>query len=265
MTDTPATPRHPRGPGTEGVRDAPAMRPRPPLRGVVLTVLCVVLAACSDVASRPGGLTIDVTGLPAGAEAAVTVHDGDEDALAVTASGPVANASPGDYVVRAEPVTVDHVPFDAEPAEQRIRVEDGAHATAHVTYAPSGAEGAADEDGAATGAQGVTRGETLQGVLWSDRDGDGRFGRGDTVLGGATVYLDLDDDGARDGDEPATRTDPAGQYRFDDLTAGTSFTLRHEAAEEGDGALQASTLDTPRSDVKHHVWHGAGSTEGNAP
>src|SRR5262249_3304908 len=42
---------------------------------------------------------------------------------------------------------------------------------------------------------------------------------------GVTVYLDLDDDGVRDPDEPSTATDAQGHYRFDGLLPDT-YTVR---------------------------------------
>lgn len=255
MPDSPATYPRPRASRSHAARVVQGARWRLPLRGATLTVLCIALAACSDVASQPGGLTVDVTGLPAGVDAAVAVHDEADEALAMSASGDVAGATPGAYKVFADPVTAEEVTFEPEPAEQRVRVEPGAPATARVAYTQVGSDGSAKGDTA--GAQGVTQGDTLQGVLWVDRDGDGRFSRGDTVLADAAVYLDLDGNGRRDDGDPTARTDAAGQYRFDGLTPDTAFEVRHERASSEAGQLRPASRRAAQQHVSHHVWFGA--------
>ncbi|MDZ7801469.1 MAG: hypothetical protein U5K81_11850 [Trueperaceae bacterium] len=256
MTQTPTPPR-------SAERDTVATHPSPRQRGVLIrgaaiTVLCIALAACSDVASQRGGLTVEVTGLPSEAVADVTVHGASGDPLPVAGSGLVANAAEGTYTVRAAPVHVDDVTYHAEPAEQRVRVEDGDRTTARISYAPSSAVEPSERDDTDMNAAGVTRGEMLQGVLWTDRDGDGRFGRGDTVAPDARVYLDLDGNERRDEGEPSVRTDGAGQYRFEDLTPGTNFVVRHQAADDEDGGLGSAAADRASGGgATHHVWFGA--------
>lgn len=262
MTQIPPPPR-------SAEREAASTHPWPRQRrvlmqGAAITVLCIALAACSDVASQRGGLTVEVTGLPADAVAAVTVHGASGDPVPVAGSGLVANAAEGTYTVRAAPVRVDDDTYHAEPTEQRVRVEDGDRATARISYAPSSSVEPSAPDDADMNAAGVTRGEMLQGVLWVDRDADGRFGRGDTVVSDARVYLDFDGNGRHDEGEPSAPTDGAGQYRFDDLTPGDAFVVRRHATE--DGGLAPAAADRAAGGVRHHVWFGAAlSAEGMAP
>ena len=62
----------------------------------------------------------------------------------------------------------------------------------------------------------------ISGHLFTDRDNDGQaqvFGENDQP--GRTVYVDSDDDGTRDGGEPAATTDDNGDYTIDGLQPGT--------------------------------------------
>lgn len=257
MTDTPVSPSSPRGPGPGEERPV-SNRGRSVRRGFVATVLCVALAACGDVAPRPNGLSIDVTGLPADANAEVTVRDGNGEELTVAGSGPVDGAAQGSHVVRAAPVVVGGVRFDAAPPEQRVEVRDDRPTSARVAYAPATREAAGSARTSGT--------VSLHGVAWIDRDGDERFGGGDTVLPDATVYLDVDRNGSRDDGEPTTRTDAAGQYRFDALLPGTPLVLRHETAVGG-ASLRTAAGGAATPAVRHHVWQASaevGGREGSA-
>ena len=67
---------------------------------------------------------------------------------------------------------------------------------------------------------------TIQGYLWNDRDADGAWAYPDTQLVGWTVYLDLDHNGALDGNDVTTTTNTAGHYQFTGLPSGT-YTVRY--------------------------------------
>ena len=63
---------------------------------------------------------------------------------------------------------------------------------------------------------------TIGGLLFDDRDGDGRQDKGEPVLNGKTVYIDSVQDGSFDPNaERSTTTDSSGHYAFINLTAGT--------------------------------------------
>lgn len=102
------------------------------------------------------------------------------------------------------------------------------------------------------GPSGVATGNTLQGVLWSDSDGDGVFGLGDSVLPEASVVLELEG-----GETITVSTDRVGQYRITGLEPGTPFTLSHRLAL---AAVPLSAQAAKRSsapaeqNVKHYVW-----------
>ncbi len=59
----------------------------------------------------------------------------------------------------------------------------------------------------------------ISGAVWFDVNGDGRCDH-DERLEGWTVYLDLDDDGELDQEEPSTLTGQGGWYTFSNLEPG---------------------------------------------
>ena len=87
---------------------------------------------CSAVA---GSLTVTVTGLPAGTNAAVTVTRAGGFTRQVTASRTLDNLSPGDYTVAADDATAGGTRYTPSPASQTVAVSAGGTATATVTYA----------------------------------------------------------------------------------------------------------------------------------
>ncbi len=66
-----------------------------------------------------------------------------------------------------------------------------------------------------------TGGATLSGTVFLDADRDGVFDTGESGVAGRTIYLDLNNNVQRDGNEPQTTTNSAGQYTFTGLSAGT--------------------------------------------
>ncbi len=71
---------------------------------------------------------------------------------------------------------------------------------------------------------------SVSGVKWLDRDGNGVRDRDEPGLSGVTIYVDLNQNGELDADEPsavsqaddpATVVDEAGQYSIDDVMPGT--------------------------------------------
>ena len=61
----------------------------------------------------------------------------------------------------------------------------------------------------------------INGVKWHDLNGNGNFDTGEPGLEGWTIYLDLDEDGQFDPDEPSTVTNEDGVYGFRGLGPGT--------------------------------------------
>lgn len=221
-------------------------------RAALLVLLFGLLAACNDGRVGTASLNVAVRGLPDGAAAEITVVGEQAQPLHLTAAQRLDHLPPGTYTVRAAPVSVDGVRYHPDPPEQNV-VVDRAPLTVTVTYAPAEV-GTAPITRGAPGQAGVARGTTLQGVLWDDRDADGRFGPSDVVLPAVTVFLDLDGDGVLGEHEPVTVTDRAGQYRFTGLTPGTGYTLRH-AAGIGTPFLPLAAEDPAPTNVKHYVWH----------
>ena len=57
--------------------------------------------------------------------------------------------------------------------------------------------------------------------VWHDEDGDGIQDPGEGYIHGAEVFLDLNDNGVRDPDEPYDTSDLTGDYEIKNLTPGT--------------------------------------------
>jgi hypothetical protein len=66
----------------------------------------------------------------------------------------------------------------------------------------------------------------IEGIQWSDRDGNGVRDSGEPVLPGWTVYLDSNDNGNLDAGEPQTTTDAFGAYQFPNLVPGRYVVAR---------------------------------------
>ncbi|HEX2473663.1 MAG TPA: SdrD B-like domain-containing protein [Lacipirellulaceae bacterium] len=82
----------------------------------------------------------------------------------------------------------------------------------------------------------------ITGVAWQDVDADGMRDADEPVADGAVVYLDLNNSGAADEDEPTRVTDANGGYAFADLAAGP-YVVRQSLT---DGWVQTSPQATPR-------------------
>ena len=97
----------------------------------------------------------------------------------------------------------------------------------------------------------------LTGVLFADGDGDGLRGGGESGLAGATVYADLNNNGALDDGEPTATTREAGQAAgeaaavpagfFSLSLPGGMYTLRHDAS----GEVSTGAVTTPLGAAAH--------------
>jgi len=61
----------------------------------------------------------------------------------------------------------------------------------------------------------------IQGMKWHDINGDGKIDSGEPGLAGVTIFLDLNDNGVREENEPRQITNEQGRYIFSGLEAGT--------------------------------------------
>jgi hypothetical protein len=84
-----------------------------------------------------GGLTVTITGLPAGTEAAVGVTGPGGFSEAVPATRTLTGLVPGSYTIRAAQVTGDGTTYTATPVTRNVTVAAGATAEAAVEYAPA--------------------------------------------------------------------------------------------------------------------------------
>lgn len=69
------------------------------------------------------------------------------------------------------------------------------------------------------------QGRGIGGSVWNDTDGDGTRGTAEPGLGGWTIYVDTNNNGALDSTEPRTGTAPDGTYVLP-LTAAGDYTVR---------------------------------------
>ena len=60
---------------------------------------------------------------------------------------------------------------------------------------------------------------SLSGIAFNDGNKNGKYDKGDSIAAGKTMWLDLDDDGVKDANEPSTVTDAQGRYTFKNLAA----------------------------------------------
>jgi len=61
----------------------------------------------------------------------------------------------------------------------------------------------------------------IRGMKWHDINGDGKIDSDEPGLAGVTIFLDLNDNGVFEANEPSRDTNEQGQYVFSNLEAGT--------------------------------------------
>lgn len=110
------------------------------LRAMAVAFLAMgALAACSDdddpvVVPTTGTLAVNVSGLPAGTNAAVTIAGPNGFSQTATASTSLPTAAIGSYTVTAASVTASSVTYNATVAGSPATVTGGGSATVTVTY-----------------------------------------------------------------------------------------------------------------------------------
>ncbi len=99
-----------------------------------------------------------------------------------------------------------------------VQVPLAGNALNHELFLPAGTNITGRDFGfrlsAGTGQSG---GSSISGRIYDDVNGDGVFNSGDIPLAAAEVFLDSQNPGVRDVNEPRVLTDSEGQYRFDGL------------------------------------------------
>jgi hypothetical protein len=97
-------------------------------------------------------------------------------------------------------------------------------------------------------------GGSIAGSVFLDINRDGRRESPDQGVPHARVYLDLDNDGALDANEPTMETTSTGRYSFSDLLAGTYrirvLPIQNMIFTQGDA--RKVTLP-PAGDVLRHI------------
>jgi len=96
--------------------------------------LALVLAACSSNTAATGNLKLSVTGLPAGAYAAVEVSNGSYSQT-VTSTITLGGLVPGTYVIAPQTVTYRQDPFEGTASSATVSVSGNNTASDAVTYA----------------------------------------------------------------------------------------------------------------------------------
>jgi hypothetical protein len=113
-----------------------------------------------------------------------------------------ANLAPGSYVVR------EVVPSGRQ---QTFPSGDGAH---RVTVSGGQTLSGLDFGNRVLGG-------AVSGFVWNDLNRNGIFEPSELRVGGVIVYVDLDDDGARDGTEPKATSNSQGMYTISDVAPGS--------------------------------------------
>lgn len=107
---------------------------------LVAIVVLLGLAACSTPAElredpRLGRLTIDISGLPAGSAAAVSIDGPNAYQKTVLQSATLTGLEPGEYFVSVSPAEAPNATFTATPSTDAVQVEANDTANVRVAYA----------------------------------------------------------------------------------------------------------------------------------
>lgn len=108
-------------------------------------------------------------------------------------------------------VDVDFGKDEYDPVEEHIGIEDTLNVIAF---------GLSTGKGAANGGGSGGSGATATGVVYLDRNENGRVGENERRLDDYIVYVDSDKNGRFDIGEPADRTDLRGRYHLSNVSAG---------------------------------------------
>ncbi|NJK43907.1 MAG: serine protease [Pleurocapsa sp. SU_196_0] len=106
----------------------------------------------------------------------------------------------------------------------------------------------------------ITSAASLQGLLFHDVDADGSRDNLEPALAGWRVYLDLNDNGTLETNEPNAFTDRTGVYTLPSVPSGT-FTLRHDLKP----GYASSHVATQRTLLRPQVVGGTPATAGEQP
>jgi hypothetical protein len=107
-----------------------------PRRFTVPAADTVQVAFAITCPATTGGLTVTITGLPSGTDAAVTVTGPDRFSAQLTATRTLTGLTPGPYSLAASEVSSGNSRYPPTPATQSVSVAAGATASATVTYGP---------------------------------------------------------------------------------------------------------------------------------
>ena len=95
---------------------------------------------------------------------------------------------------------------------------------------------------------GITQTSLISGVVFADANRNGVRDATEAVLPGRVVYLDADDDLFQDIGEQTARTDDAGNYIFDNLSAGNTYRVRLATAAD-----EALTVPAISDELAHTI------------
>lgn len=101
---------------------------------------------------------------------------------------------------------------------------------------------------------------TIAGVVWHDRQGAGERAAGDPGVPGMIVFLDDDEDGARDAGEPYTVTDRQGQYAFLGVETDAPRTVTQQLSLGWTNTVAEISAAPSPADARHHAasWLASG-------
>jgi len=118
-----------------GIAGNCAVQGQNPRSVTVTAARTTTLAFTVECAATTGSLAVTIAGLPAGANAAVTVTGPGGYSEELSATGTLDGLAPGQYTVAAASVTPGGVTYTSSPESRVVAVAEGATATVTVTYA----------------------------------------------------------------------------------------------------------------------------------
>ena len=103
-------------------------------RSVFLLVSALAVAACKDPAPSVGSLTVNISGLPSGANAFVRITGPESFFRTLNASETLENLVPGEYIVRIDTILHQNTKYGSPVLRDTVQVQAGSQQSAAVTY-----------------------------------------------------------------------------------------------------------------------------------
>ena len=153
-----------------------------------------------------GSLRVTVSGVPAGSSVDINIRGPAEFSSQGRSSFVIADMLPGTYTITPSEVIDNEGRRYSSPPRQ-VLIRSGERTEESILYSLSSASA------------------EIRGTVWYDRAASGRRDSGDDGLKGFVVFLDTNNNGILDANEPAVVTDSSGRYHFRNLPPGQIYTV----------------------------------------